>query len=158
MNSEAPPGPLELTFGDYRLFHQLLGEHDEHAKVLERELGVRIGLAGTALTVSGDPIAVELAGRVLTQLYRLLEKGYPVFASDVDYAIEEFILSVATAFEWSGNNLKSHGRLSSKFTRFLRTSWDALPREVRATSRSQLISHARRVLRERGKFPQSDTN
>ncbi len=87
MNSEAPTVPLELTFDDYRLFHQLLGEHDEHAKVLERELGVRIGLAGTALNVSGDPFAVELAGRVLTQLYRLLEKGYPVFASDVDYAV-----------------------------------------------------------------------
>jgi phosphate starvation-inducible PhoH-like protein len=87
VNSEAPAAPLELTFDDYRLFHQLLGEHDEHAKVLERELGVRIGLAGTALSVSGDPFAVELAGRVLTQLYRLLEKGYPVFASDVDYAV-----------------------------------------------------------------------
>jgi phosphate starvation-inducible PhoH-like protein len=87
VKSEAPAAPLELTFDDYRLFHQLLGEHDEHAKVLERELGVRIGLAGTALSVSGDPFAVELAGRVLTQLYRLLEKGYPVFASDVDYAV-----------------------------------------------------------------------
>ena len=87
MASEAPTAPLELTFDDYRHFHQLLGEHDEHAKVLERELGVRIGLAGTALNVSGDPFAVELAGRVLTQLYRLLEKGYPVFASDVDYAV-----------------------------------------------------------------------
>jgi phosphate starvation-inducible PhoH-like protein len=87
VNSEEPAAPLELTFDDYRLFHQLLGEHDEHAKVLERELGVRIGLAGTALSVSGDPFAVELAGRVLTQLYRLLEKGYPVFASDVDYAV-----------------------------------------------------------------------
>jgi phosphate starvation-inducible PhoH-like protein len=87
VNSEVPAAPIELSFDDYRLFHQLLGEHDEHAKVLERELGVRIGLAGTAVSVSGDPFAVELAGRVLTQLYRLLEKGYPVFASDVDYAV-----------------------------------------------------------------------
>jgi phosphate starvation-inducible PhoH-like protein len=48
---------------------------------------VKIGFVGTSLSVSGDPFAVELAGRVLTQLYRLLEKGYPVYASDVDYAV-----------------------------------------------------------------------
>jgi phosphate starvation-inducible PhoH-like protein len=79
--------PLEVAFDDYRLFHELLGEHDQHAKLLERELGVRIGFAGTTLTVTGDAFAAELTVRVLTQLYRLLEKGYPVYPSDVDYAI-----------------------------------------------------------------------
>ncbi len=78
---------LEVAFDDYRLFHELLGEHDEHVKTLEREVGVRIGFAGTALTVSGDTFAVELTGRVLQQLYRLLEKGYPIYPSDIDYAV-----------------------------------------------------------------------
>jgi len=87
VNQVPEAAPLELHFDDYRLFHDLLGQHDEHIKVLERELGVRIGFAGTSLSVAGEPFAVELAGRVLTQLYRLLERGYPVFVSDIDYAV-----------------------------------------------------------------------
>jgi phosphate starvation-inducible PhoH-like protein len=79
--------PLELQFDDYKLFHELLGEKDEHVKMLERALGVRVGLAGTTLNVEGEPFDVEVAGRVLTQLYRLLEKGYPVYPSDIDYAV-----------------------------------------------------------------------
>jgi phosphate starvation-inducible PhoH-like protein len=83
---ETPGTPVDLAFDDYRLFHELLGEHDDHVKALERELGVRIGFTGTTLSVSGESFAVELAARVLRQLYRLLEKGYPVYPSDVDYA------------------------------------------------------------------------
>ena len=87
MNQVPKSVPLELHFDDYRLFHELLGEQDAHVKVLERELGVRIGFAGTSLTITGEPFGVELAGRVLTELYRLIEKGYPVFVSDIDYAV-----------------------------------------------------------------------
>jgi phosphate starvation-inducible PhoH-like protein len=79
--------PLELQFDDYKLFHELLGEKDEHVKMLERTLGVRVGFAGTSLNVEGEPFDVEIAGRVLTQLYRLLEKGYPVYPTDIDYAV-----------------------------------------------------------------------
>ncbi len=78
---------LELDFGDHRLFQDLLGHHDEHVKAIERTLGVRIAVHGSTLAVSGDPVQQELAGRVLRQLYGVVEKGYPVYTSDVDYAI-----------------------------------------------------------------------
>ena len=39
------------------------------------------------MEIEGDPLQVELASQILRQLYSLLEKGYPVYASDVDYAI-----------------------------------------------------------------------
>ncbi|MFI5394873.1 MAG: PhoH family protein [Candidatus Binatia bacterium] len=78
---------LELSFENHRLFENLLGHHDEHLKALERGLGVRIAINGTTLLISGDPVERELAGRVLTQLYAVVEKGYPVYTSDVDYAI-----------------------------------------------------------------------
>ncbi len=80
-------GPLALQFGNAALFRELLGQHDEHVKVLEKQLGVRIDVGQDTLTVSGDAVAAELASRVLTQLYGLLEQGYPIFASDVDYAL-----------------------------------------------------------------------
>ncbi|HEV7732893.1 MAG TPA: PhoH family protein [Candidatus Binatia bacterium] len=80
-------GPPALQFGNTTLFRELLGQHDEHVKVLERILKVRIDVGENTLTVGGDPVAAELASRVLTQLYGLLEQGYPIFASDVDYAL-----------------------------------------------------------------------
>jgi len=81
------PDVGQLEFQDHRLFHELLGRHDEHVKAIEKALGVRIGVAGKAATISGDQVERELAGRVMTQLYGVLERGFPVYASDVDYAL-----------------------------------------------------------------------
>jgi phosphate starvation-inducible PhoH-like protein len=84
---ESAAAPLDLRFQDARLFRELLGNHDEHVKTVERQLGVRIDVGDLTLAVHGDPIETELAGRLLTQLYGLLEQGYPIYASDVDYAL-----------------------------------------------------------------------
>jgi phosphate starvation-inducible PhoH-like protein len=78
---------LEIRFGDHRHFTSLLGHHDEHIKTLERSLGVRIDVSDTTLRVAGDDVSRELAGRVLTQLYGLLEGDFPVYPSDIDYAV-----------------------------------------------------------------------
>lgn len=83
----APASSTELQFADDRLLHALLGHNDEHLKAVEHALGVRIGTADHTLIVTGDELERELAARVLTQLYALLEHGYPVYSSDVDYAI-----------------------------------------------------------------------
>jgi phosphate starvation-inducible PhoH-like protein len=76
-----------LEFGDPRLFRDLLGHHDEHRKIIERALGVKVNVRGSTMRIDGDPLEVELANKVAKQLYGLLEKGYPVYSSDVDYAI-----------------------------------------------------------------------
>jgi len=78
---------LELQFDDHHRFHDLLGHHDEHIKTVERALSVRIGLGDRTLLISGDAVERELAGRVLKELYGLLENDYPIYASDVDYAV-----------------------------------------------------------------------
>ncbi len=87
METSAAPAPLELRFPDAKLLHALLGNNDEHLKTIERALGVRVGSGDHSLFVSGDEVERELAGRVLKQLYGLLESGYPVYPSDIDYAI-----------------------------------------------------------------------
>ena len=79
--------PTLLRFEDAALLRELLGEHDQHLKLLERGIGVRIDVADTALTLTGDPVEVELASRALTQLYGLLAQGYPLFQADVEYAL-----------------------------------------------------------------------
>ncbi len=77
----------EIEFEDPRVFRDLLGQHDENLKIVERTLGVRILTGELTLSVEGDAHARELAERVVTQLYEVIANGYPVFASDVDYAI-----------------------------------------------------------------------
>ena len=85
--AEPGPAPVPLRFDDPRLFRELLGQHDEHLKTLERHVGIRIDVTDQTLSLAGDPIETELASRVLVQLYGLLEQGYPIYPSDVDYAI-----------------------------------------------------------------------
>jgi phosphate starvation-inducible PhoH-like protein len=78
---------VDLTFSDERLVRELLGQHDEHIKAIEHRIGVRVDVADRTLTLRGDAVETELAGRVLEQLYGLLEHGYPLYASDVEYAV-----------------------------------------------------------------------
>jgi phosphate starvation-inducible PhoH-like protein len=85
----AGPAPSSPTraFANSTHFRTLLGNHDEHLHVLEHALGVRVVVGDGTLTVEGDPIDAELASRVLEQLYGLIEQGYPIYPSDVDYAL-----------------------------------------------------------------------
>ena len=76
-----------LDLGDPRLFRDLLGQHDEHLKIVQHSLGVKLHVRGSSIEIEGDPVEAELSAKVLKQLYGLLEKGYPVYGSDVDYAI-----------------------------------------------------------------------
>ena len=80
-------GKARLDFNDPRHFRDLLGQHDEHLKIVQRGLDVKLHVRGTAIEIEGDSVEVELAAKILKQLYALLEKGYPVYGSDVDYAI-----------------------------------------------------------------------
>ncbi|MSP37550.1 MAG: PhoH family protein [Deltaproteobacteria bacterium] len=80
-------GVNQIEFHDPRLFRDLLGQHDQHLKILQNTLQLKVRARGVTLEIEGDPLQVELASHILRQLYSLLEKGYPVYASDVDYAI-----------------------------------------------------------------------
>jgi len=80
-------GSIELSFEDPRLIHQVAGQQNEHLRSLERLLGVRIGSSARTIQIQGDEVQRELASRVVKQLYGLIEKGYPVYPSDVDYAV-----------------------------------------------------------------------
>jgi len=76
-----------LEFNDPRLFRDLLGNHDEHLKIIQRSLGVKMRVRGTVMEIEGDSVESELSTKIVKQLYGLLEKGYPVYTSDVDYAV-----------------------------------------------------------------------
>jgi len=76
-----------IQFDNHRFFHDLLGHQDEHLHGIERAIGVKIAASNNTLLITGDETQRLLAGRVATQLYGLLQNGYPIYPSDVDYAI-----------------------------------------------------------------------
>lgn len=77
----------QISFDDNRLVQQLAGEQNSHLKIVEKQLGVRIHLRGNQFTLSGDAADVELTGRLLTELAALVEKGHPLYGSDIVYGI-----------------------------------------------------------------------
>src|SRR6202040_114289 len=60
---------------------------DAHVRTVESTLGVRIGVTGTSLRISGAHAEQALAGKVISEIYDLLKHGYPIYPSDVEYAI-----------------------------------------------------------------------
>jgi phosphate starvation-inducible protein PhoH and related proteins len=78
---------VTLTFADNALLPLLLGDHDRHLVRLEQGLGVRLSCRGNRVAIAGDASRVDAAQMALTTLYRRLERGEPIAASDVDAAI-----------------------------------------------------------------------
>lgn len=78
---------MQVAFDDNHLVQQLAGEQNSYLKIIEKQLDIRIHLRGNQFTLSGDKPQVELTERLLHQLMEILQKGYPLFASDILYSI-----------------------------------------------------------------------
>jgi len=77
----------KVIFDDLQLANNLFGVHSENLRRVARTIGVKISAKGNAITIQGDDLDVHLSKRVLSDLYGLLKKGYPLFPNDIDYAI-----------------------------------------------------------------------
>ncbi|HQN18227.1 MAG TPA: PhoH family protein [Syntrophobacteraceae bacterium] len=77
----------QISFEENRLVQQLAGERNSYLKIIEKQLDVRVHLRGNQFSIAGDEPHVELAGRLLKELSELIQKGYPVYESDIVYAI-----------------------------------------------------------------------
>ena len=87
MKEQREENAEKVIFDDLQLANALFGAHSENLKRIARTVGVKINAKGNALTVQGEGLDVELSIRVLNDLYALLKKGYPLFPTDIDYAI-----------------------------------------------------------------------
>jgi phosphate starvation-inducible PhoH-like protein len=76
-----------IRFDDPAVLPTLFGPHDANLKSLEKALGVSIRPGSGDARIAGDPIPVDLAGKVLLGLYRVLRRGIPVSGNDVEAAI-----------------------------------------------------------------------
>ncbi len=79
---------IQVSFDDIGLVQALAGEQNSHLKVIERQLGVRVHLRGNQFTISGEPAATQLTERLLVELADLVRGGYPLYGSDILFAIQ----------------------------------------------------------------------
>jgi phosphate starvation-inducible PhoH-like protein len=77
----------KVIFDDLQTAIALFGPHNENLRRIAKTIGVRINAKANALVIHGDDLDVHLSKRVLNDLYALLKKGYPLYPTDIDYAI-----------------------------------------------------------------------
>ena len=77
----------KISFPDNELMQSLCGEQNTHIGLLEKKIGVSLNLRGNVVLLKGGDWEVELAEKVLKQLYGLLEADYPLYPNDVEYAV-----------------------------------------------------------------------
>ncbi len=90
VNSSAPEASQvhkKLTFPDNQLVGMLCGEHNTHLQILEKKIGLSVNVRGNTINLQGGDWEIELAEKVLLQLYEVIKNEYPIYANDVDYAI-----------------------------------------------------------------------
>jgi phosphate starvation-inducible PhoH-like protein len=63
------------------------GDLNKNLRVIEEGTGVSIQVRGSQLTVNGPKHEVELAASAINKLEELIRAGYPVYPSDVAYAL-----------------------------------------------------------------------
>ncbi|MBN1472811.1 MAG: PhoH family protein [Syntrophaceae bacterium] len=76
----------KITFLNNTFLKSLLGVHDANLKLIEKSSGVKISIKDNQINVLGDVEAVSLTINLLSQLYQIIECGYPIYTVDIDYA------------------------------------------------------------------------
>jgi phosphate starvation-inducible PhoH-like protein len=87
MNDISQNKPITIEFTDIELARQLFGEHNRNLQRIAEATEITVNARGSKVFIQGDSIAARLAQNVLEQLYGLIKEGYPIHASDVDYAV-----------------------------------------------------------------------
>jgi len=76
----------QLKFPDHNAFKTLLGEGDKNLRLIEKLEGIRIAARGDQVTLTGEDHSVNLVENLLGQLYHLIQKGFPVYSTDIGFA------------------------------------------------------------------------
>lgn len=76
-----------ITFKNLALTRELFGHHNHNLDKISEALKVEIHTRGNALLVDGNPQNVDLAEKLINQLYHLLEDNFSFEEADIDAAI-----------------------------------------------------------------------
>ena len=86
--AQRPQSSAKVDLGDNHLAQTVCGNHNENLKLIERRLGVRVGMRGTELLLSGAPEQVTFAVRLIETLADMARARRSVYADDVEQAIK----------------------------------------------------------------------
>jgi phosphate starvation-inducible protein PhoH and related proteins len=86
-NVETVQSSSEVEVDDNSLLMALSGPRNERLKILEREVGIEIGLRGNRIFLHGPAESVALAERFLAETAALLKQGVQVASSDIARAL-----------------------------------------------------------------------
>lgn len=76
----------KISFADFDLLKNLCGEHDKHLKIIENLEPVKIKIWGNSISITGGEQSAGKISILLKQLYAIMEKGWHIHSSDIDYA------------------------------------------------------------------------
>ena len=79
----------KLVLADAEEALALAGTRDENLRLIEREVGARIGARGNELRVTGTREQVARATDLLGELRKLVRLGHPITAGEVEYAARQ---------------------------------------------------------------------
>jgi phosphate starvation-inducible PhoH-like protein len=85
MKSE--PGQKKLTFDNTAAVKELFGNLNHNLTAIEKATGVKIKGRGQEITLHGLQHEVDLAASLLNHLYALIKAEYPVYPTDIAYAL-----------------------------------------------------------------------
>ncbi len=78
-----------LTFDDNDHFRELVGEFGSHLKLISTALGITVEQRGSGVAIDAEDgdVRGEVAARVLSELYALVERGHALHRNDVAHAV-----------------------------------------------------------------------
>jgi len=80
-------GKLHIEFFDNYYASILFGEHNKHLKIITKALDISINARGNSVFIEADNVNKKLAKNLLIQLYGLVKDEYPLFETDIEYAL-----------------------------------------------------------------------
>ncbi len=79
--------PVRVEFDDNPTFLAVAGQHQQHLKLIEKALSVRIGTRGAVVHIQGEAEASAVAARTLRELERIVQGGFLLGPVDVGHAV-----------------------------------------------------------------------
>jgi phosphate starvation-inducible PhoH-like protein len=103
----------------------IAGIRDENLRLIEREIGARIGARGNAIHVKGSRGQVSRATELLGELVKLARMGHPITAGEVEYAARrvgkgkaeagEVVFSEVVLVSDRGKPVKPHTQMQREY-------------------------------------------
>ncbi len=76
-----------ISFEDTTALNMLFGPKDKNLRSIEKLLDVKLSSKEHSAVIDGDELNVQIAKRLLEELYYLIKKGFPVYRNDLEYAV-----------------------------------------------------------------------